>query len=558
MQSLKSFVGAVGLEDAASHELDRLRWSFKEKEFELERKGWENERRVWEMERKRWEREREALLEALEREKRDREMREAAEGVKEERLAEVGVYWLADDGARDGSGLLSRIENVELVGQIREMALGYGNLRVLRAYSSATASALARLDALGVELRSCLGREGTSSVVHQVVLDAMLFATSSSNAQTTVFLITDNEEFVYLAAKLRMMGCNVIFICRSMDESKRSLRDVASGVYELDSLGVPLDSSSSSPVVDSTPPPLSNRTQPSSSNSSQDLYVDAAQQEVAQTKEETMRSRTPTLDVDASGIGSSVVSREEDRSVLVKEVVETSTGLDRSTNPDWEVASPPRPPKSTFDGEGWGVEAPSGHPAPKSTPIATSWPPPSHSTASTSSRTSQSHLSTSPTTTWASVAGAPPSAVHPPPPTSVLQHFPESHARPPTYIHAPSSSSVHPSGNQSASLVTPKHLSDLNPVNFTPLLQTIASFRPKHKRPFRSAAAAALLSDRRNFYREEGVKNWKEYTEAAGSEGLVELGGSTVPGQEWIALTKKGLDRISESAASSSWRNYRA
>lgn len=102
MQSLKSFVGAVGLEDAASHELDRLRWSFKEKEFELERKGWENERRVWEMERKRWEREREALLEALEREKRDREMREAAEGVKEERLAEVGVYWLADDGGELG------------------------------------------------------------------------------------------------------------------------------------------------------------------------------------------------------------------------------------------------------------------------------------------------------------------------------------------------------------------------------------------------------------------------------------------------------------------------
>jgi len=102
MQSLKSLVGAVGLEGTASHDLDRLQWSFKEKEFDLEKKGWENERRVWEMERKGWEREKEGLLESLEREKASfKEFRERIAGPetpKSERLAEVGVFWLTDDG----------------------------------------------------------------------------------------------------------------------------------------------------------------------------------------------------------------------------------------------------------------------------------------------------------------------------------------------------------------------------------------------------------------------------------------------------------------------------
>lgn len=102
MQSLKSLVGAVGLEGTASYDLDRLQWSFKEKEFDLEKKGWEKERRVWEMERKGWEREREGLLESLEREKDSfKEFRErigGPEAPKSERLAEVGVLWLTDDG----------------------------------------------------------------------------------------------------------------------------------------------------------------------------------------------------------------------------------------------------------------------------------------------------------------------------------------------------------------------------------------------------------------------------------------------------------------------------
>jgi len=77
----------------------------------------------------------------------------------------VGVFWTVDVGgessatflpslvppvpdhllfflAIDGTGLLARINAVELVGQLREMALGYGRLRFRRAYSSATTSGL--------------------------------------------------------------------------------------------------------------------------------------------------------------------------------------------------------------------------------------------------------------------------------------------------------------------------------------------------------------------------------------------------------------------------------
>lgn len=89
---LSDLVEALGLEQRAPHEFERLQWSFKDKEFELERKGWEMEKRDWE-------RERERLVENLEREKsKSRKVVEEADAAKESSFGEVGVFWTVDDG----------------------------------------------------------------------------------------------------------------------------------------------------------------------------------------------------------------------------------------------------------------------------------------------------------------------------------------------------------------------------------------------------------------------------------------------------------------------------
>ncbi|KAL7417804.1 hypothetical protein BDY24DRAFT_372990 [Mrakia frigida] len=134
-----------------------------------------------------------------------------------------------------------------------------------------------------------------------------------------------------------MMGCNVIFICRSMDESKQLLRDVASAVYELDLLFPPTEPSSSSAAGGSAPPPPpSSEPQSSSITFAQDTNGGSrslSQKEDTSVGQQEQANRTQ----DSSGFGTEetqpsshvvqpddseatqVVSQEQDPSLVSQE-----------------------------------------------------------------------------------------------------------------------------------------------------------------------------------------------------------------------------------------------
>ena len=216
----------------------------------------------------------------------------------------------------------------------------------------------------------------------------------------------------------------------------------------------------------------------------------------------------------------------------------------------------PDPTSSSWEGEGWGVPAPSQAEAQLISSLNAQRRPQPRSVSASNAVASSSQMRAPPvpigkfnSNAWASAVRAPPFFPAPPPPAAPepMHYYPETHNRQPTYIHAgpPAPLAVRPTRSSlGMSSTTPS--SPREGLNFTPLLREIASFLPEEK-PQRSSVNDKLVRRNPKFYQEERLGSWRQYAEAALKQGLVEMGSDAggSGGGQWIRLTTWGQLRVS-------------